>query len=188
MWTGDGPRRRRAIRGTIVRIGELAVRYGHPSQLASLDCTASRRSTVMRALLRVTAVTTEYQRDSSSKRPRPSVVSAARPPTRRRTTWRTRRPGLRALRAAPPAPLDPAPTTWSDAIMEHADACSATAKPRSKDRGLTNGHSISARDMFSRLTTPRPCNTERKAWPPPSIRTAVRESNSGTTRCPVSAA
>ena len=77
MWTGDGPRRRRAIRGTIVRIGELAVRYGHPSQLASLDCTASRRSTVMRALLRVTAVTTEYQRDSSSKRPRPSVVLAA---------------------------------------------------------------------------------------------------------------
>ena len=79
---GDGPRRRRMIRGTIVRIGELAMRYGHPSQLAPLDCTSSRRSTVMCALPRATAVTTVYQRDSSSKRPRSSVVSAARAPTR----------------------------------------------------------------------------------------------------------
>lgn len=56
------------------RIGELAMRYGHLSQLASLDCTSSRRSTVMCALLRFSAVTTVYQRDSSSKRPldRPS--------------------------------------------------------------------------------------------------------------------
>ena len=75
---GDGPRRRRMIRGTIVRIGELRVRYGLPSQLANLDCTSSRRSTVMCALLRATAVTTEYQSDSSSKRPRSSVVFAAR--------------------------------------------------------------------------------------------------------------
>ena len=81
----DGPRRRRMIRGTIVRIGELALRYGHLSQLAPLDCTSSRRSTVMCALLRATAVTTVYQRDSSSKRPRSSVVSAARAPTRRRS-------------------------------------------------------------------------------------------------------
>jgi len=51
------------------RIGELAMRYGQPSQLAPLDCTSSRRSTVMCALLRLSAVTTEYQRDSSSKRP-----------------------------------------------------------------------------------------------------------------------
>jgi len=50
----------------------------------------------MCALLRATAVTTVYQRDSSSKRPRASVVSAARPPTRWSTTWRARRPGLRA--------------------------------------------------------------------------------------------
>jgi len=35
----------------------------------------------MCALPRATAVTTEYQRDSSSKRPRSSVVSAARAPT-----------------------------------------------------------------------------------------------------------
>jgi hypothetical protein len=78
---GDGPRRRRMIRGTIARIGELAMRYGLPSQLARLDCTSSRRSTVMCALPRATTVTTVYQRDSSSKRPRASVVSAARPPT-----------------------------------------------------------------------------------------------------------
>ena len=104
------------IRGTIARIGELAMRYGHPSQLATLDCTSSRRSTVMCALPRATAVITEYQRDSSSKRPQASVVSAARAPTRPSTTWWTRYPGLRALRAAPSAPLDTAPTTWSDAL------------------------------------------------------------------------
>src|SRR6202163_430679 len=74
----DGPRRRRRIRGTIVRIGELEMRYGLPSQLATLDCTSSRRSTVMCALLRATVVTTEYQRDSSSKRPRSFVVFAVR--------------------------------------------------------------------------------------------------------------
>jgi len=72
----------------------------------------------MCALPRATAVTTEYQRDSSSKRPRSSVVFAARAPIRaRRTTWRTRHPGLRALRAAPAAPLDTAPVTWSEALM-----------------------------------------------------------------------
>jgi hypothetical protein len=81
-WVSDGPRRRRMIRGTIVRIGDLAMRYGLPSQLATLDCTSSRRSTVMCALLRATVVTTEYQRDSSSKRPQSSVVFAVRAPTR----------------------------------------------------------------------------------------------------------
>ena len=67
------------IRGTIARIGGLGMRYGQLSQLATLECTSSRRSTVMCALLRVTAVITVYQRDSSSKRPRASVVFAARP-------------------------------------------------------------------------------------------------------------
>ena len=114
----DGPRRRRMIRGTIVRIGELAMRYGRPSQLATLDCTSSRRSTVMCALPWATAVTTVYQSDSSSKRPRSSVVSAVRVPTHGgRTLWRTRPPGLRALRAAPAAPLDTAPPTWSDPVI-----------------------------------------------------------------------
>jgi len=63
----------------------------------------------MCALPQATVVTTVYQRDSSSKRPRPSVVFAAR-------TWdvrqRTRRPGLRALQAAPSAPLDPVLAVW----------------------------------------------------------------------------
>jgi len=48
----------------------------------------------MCALPQAIAVTTVYQRDSSSKRPRASVVSAARPPTS--TTWWARHPGLRA--------------------------------------------------------------------------------------------
>ena len=74
----NGPRSRRMIRGTIARTGELTMRHGQPSQLATLDCTSSRRSTVMCALLRVIAVTTVYQSDSSSKRPRSSVVFAAR--------------------------------------------------------------------------------------------------------------
>jgi hypothetical protein len=78
----NGPRRRRMIRGTIARIGDLTMRYGRLSQLATLECTSSRRSTVMCALPRATAVTTEYQRDSSSKRPRLSVASAARAPSR----------------------------------------------------------------------------------------------------------
>jgi hypothetical protein len=78
MQFGDGRRRRRMIRGTNERIGGLAMRYGLASQLATLDCTSSRRSTVMCALPRATAVTTVYQRDSSSKRPRSSVVFAAR--------------------------------------------------------------------------------------------------------------
>src|SRR4029079_1765533 len=77
-----GPRRRRMIRGTIARIGGLTMRYGHLSQLATLDCTSSRRSTVMCALPRAIARTTDYQRDPSSKRPRSSVVSAARAPTK----------------------------------------------------------------------------------------------------------
>jgi hypothetical protein len=68
------------IRGTIARIGDLTMRYGLPSQLATLDCMSSRRSTVMCALPWATTVTTVYQRDSSSKRPRSSVVSAARTP------------------------------------------------------------------------------------------------------------
>jgi len=50
----------------------------------------------MCALLRATAVTTEYQRDSSSKRPRSSVVFAARalprasPMTRQRMSTASR--------------------------------------------------------------------------------------------------
>jgi hypothetical protein len=118
MRFSDGPRRRRMIRGTIARIGDLTMRYGHLSQLATLDCTSSRRSTVMCAPPRATAVTTVYQRDSSSKRPRSSVAFAARVLSCiRDTMWRTRHPGLRALRAVPAAPLDTALATWAEALM-----------------------------------------------------------------------
>ena len=141
MRSGDGPRRRRMIRGTIVRIGEQALRYGRPSQLATSVCTSSRRSTVMCALPWVTAVTTVYQRDSSSKRPRVSVVSAARTPTRRSTTWWTRRPGLRAHGRRLRRPWTPRPPPGRMHLCEQADARSATAKPPSKDRGLDKGSS-----------------------------------------------
>ena len=74
---GAGPRGRRMIRGTSVRTGDYTMRYGRVSQRALLDCTSSRRSMVMRALPRLGVVTTEYQDDSSSKRPRSSAVFAA---------------------------------------------------------------------------------------------------------------
>ena len=137
---GDGPRRRRMIRGTIARIGELAMRYGHRSQLATLDCTSSRRSTVMCALPRATAVTTVYQRDSSSKRPRSSVVSAAR------VTDASEVPrGGHGLQGFAPCgrrlrrPWTPRPPRGRRRLCQQADACSAIAKPPSKDRGLDRG-------------------------------------------------
>ncbi len=60
---------------------ELAVRRDQDDETrlaSSLDGPSPRRSTVMRALSRATVTITEYQRDSSSKRPRSFVVSAAR--------------------------------------------------------------------------------------------------------------
>jgi hypothetical protein len=140
IWFGDGPRRRRMIRGTIVRIGELAMRYGLPSQLATLDCTSSRRSTVMCARPRATAVTTVYQRDSSSKRPRASVVSAARPPTRVGVSRGGHgiqgfAPSGRRLRR----PWTPCPPRGRMHLCEQADACSATAKPPFERSGLDKG-------------------------------------------------
>jgi len=84
--------------GTNQRIGELVMRYGTRSQRAPLDCTSSRRSTVMRALPRATGVTTGYQRDSSSKRPVSSVTLAARAYYR---PWKL--PPLWTLKNAPTA-------------------------------------------------------------------------------------
>ena len=84
--------------GTNPRIGELALRYGHQSQRAPLDCTSSRRSTVMRALLWATGVTTGYQRDSSSKRPMWSVTLVTRV---RHRPWKLPRPWT--LKNAPTA-------------------------------------------------------------------------------------
>ena len=118
-----GSRRRRMTTGTIQRIGDLVLRYGRRSQLAPLDCTSSRRSTVMCALSRATGITTEYQRDSSSKRPASSVVFAARPPTR------------------------PAETATAVDAEEraHSGLENDSTVFHSYHRHLTRGHSISAR-------------------------------------------
>ena len=137
MRFGDGPRRRRMIRGMIVGIGELTMRYGHLSQLATLDCTSSRRSTVMRALPRATAVTTEYQRDSSSKRPRPSVASAARAPTGgdlddsaltagHSISVRKRTFPIRRVRQNP---SDPFPARSHPVVLEHPRKRGARSRP-----------------------------------------------------------
>ena len=139
------------IRGTIARIGELAMRHGPWSQFATLDCTSSRRSTVMRALPRVTVVITEYQRDSSSKRPRSSVVFAARPPTRAAPPDRqTTDPASRASRPAGGA--CGAPGHRARHVVSDSYACKLTPagirQATIEDRGLTRGHSISA---------PHPC-------------------------------
>ncbi len=121
------PRRRMDL-GTIQRIGGLVMRYGLRSQLAPLDCTSSRRSTVMCALLRATVVTTEYQRDSSSKRPKSSVVLVAR---FRRSRWTL--PQRWTQKNAPTAAVE------NDRAVFHSD-----------HRHLTTGHSISARQYGCR--------------------------------------
>jgi hypothetical protein len=107
--------------GTNQRIGGLVMRYGLRSQRAPLDCTSSRRSTVMRALPWATGVTTGYQRDSSSKRPVSSVTLAARVPHR---PWKL--PPLWTLKNPPTA-------AWK------------TTRPFSTATtgNLTDGHSIS---------------------------------------------
>jgi hypothetical protein len=132
------------IRGTIVRIGGRTMRTGRTSQLATQDCTSSRRSTVMCALPRAIAVTTVYQRDSSSKRPRASVVFAARPPTRRSTTWRARY--SRASRPMGGAFGAPGHRAHHVAGCTHASKLTLARQLPShlpKDRGLTRDHSIS---------------------------------------------
>ncbi len=147
MRFGDGPRRRRMIRGTIVRTGGLAMRYGLASQLATLECTASRRTTVMCALPRATAVTTGYQRDSSSKRPRTSVVSAARPPTRRNhmSDCGRRVQGFAPFGRRLRRPWTRRPRSDEELSCQQADACWQLSTPLSEDGGLTESHSISAR-------------------------------------------
>jgi hypothetical protein len=136
------------IRGTIVRIGDLVMRYGFSSQLATLECTSSRRSTVMCALPRATALTTEYQRDSSSKRPQSSVVSAARAPTRASPTGcqtadaasRASRPAGGAVGAPGPRARCPTnvPYVGKLSLAGRVPGCNVTVAD------LTQGHSISA--------------------------------------------
>ena len=144
MRSGDGPRRRRMIRGTIARIGELAMRYGHPSQLATLDCTSSRRSTVMCALPRATAVTTVYQRDSSSKRPRASVSrwpSALTP----RPCARSRRRRESSVARAP----------WPCTRRRSAMRCSFSSSVRSPSRAVASSSGLmSCRSATRAITVP----------------------------------
>jgi hypothetical protein len=77
MRSVDGPRRRRMIRGTIARISVLIMRHGPdvPIRDLRLPVLPTKHCHVCSA---APAVTTVYQRDSSSKRPRASVVSAVR--------------------------------------------------------------------------------------------------------------
>jgi hypothetical protein len=181
MRPSDGPRRRRMRRGTIVRIGGLCKRYGPSSQLARLDCTSSRRTTVMCALPRVTAVTTVYQRDSSSKRPRSSVVSAARSPTRRRTTCRAWRPGLRAWGGAFGAPGTPRPTRGRKPLCEQADACSGKSQSTIERSVLDNGSfHISITLLLGLCSTP--CPSTDSAQPHSPFDSATRLDSS--TRLP----
>jgi hypothetical protein len=130
-----------------VRIGDLVMRYGFSSQLATLECTSSRRSTVMCALPRATALTTEYQRDSSSKRPQSSVVSAARAPTRASPTGcqtadaasRASRPAGGAVGAPGPRARCPTnvPYVGKLSLAGRVPGCNVTVAD------LTQGHSLS---------------------------------------------
>ena len=118
------------------------MRYGLRSQLAPLDCTSSRRSTVMCALPWATGVTTEYQRDSSSKRPRSSVVFAARALEHRRdadTASRASRPAGRRLRR----PWTPRPPRAQGSYASKLTLARDLPSRVRTNRGLTKGHSIS---------------------------------------------
>jgi hypothetical protein len=119
------------------------MRYGRPSQLATLDCTSSRRSTVMCALPWATVVTTVYQRDSSSKRPRSSVVSAARVPARASPSECQRvRPASRASRPTGGAFGAPGPRAHSltkTLLCRQAVACRSNPHATARRRGLDRG-------------------------------------------------
>jgi len=98
----------------------------------------------MCALLRATAVTTVYQRDSSSKRPRLSVVSAARVLSGiRDTTWRHGIQGFAPCGQRLRRPWTPR-SPRGQRLMPSSSRLLAVSKPPSKDRGLTTSHSISA--------------------------------------------
>ena len=78
---GDGLRGRRMIRGTDPRTGGFVMRYGPRVPTRAYKKARPRDETRSCVLCgTVGAVTTEYQCDSSSKRPQSSVVFAARRP------------------------------------------------------------------------------------------------------------
>ena len=130
--------------GTIQRTRELDMRQGLAPGLAPLDCTSSRRSTVMRALPRLAEVITGYQRDSSSKRPRSPSSSRPAPPHRvpRRTHGiQGCAPAGRRLRR----PWTPHVRRDGLRLMPASGGLLAPATPLiERERGLTEGHSISA--------------------------------------------
>ena len=100
----------------------------------------------MCALLRVTAVTTVYQRDSSSKRPRSSVVSAARAPEMSRSEHGIQgfAPCGRRLRR----PWTPGPRADQKLLCEQADACPRTAKATFTERAFINVIVIKCSDWY----------------------------------------
>ena len=79
-----------------------------------LDCTSSRRTTVMRALPQATGVITEFQRDPSSKRPPSFDVWEARPPTDRLRASGNRRRAVRNIEVRQEViPYQLSPSPWS---------------------------------------------------------------------------
>ena len=167
------------------------MRYGLRSQRAPLDCTSSRRSTVMRALPRATGVTTGYQRDSSSKRPMSSVVSAARPPTRRTRVGHGVQ-GFAPARHACGAPGHRAHHVV-EALVRNKLTLAGDAQAPAIDRGLDGeSHSISdrrqqQRDAAERREHPaeQPVTPEAELADPPSCapgRRAARGSEAGSAR------
>jgi len=77
----------------------------------------------MCALPQVTAVTTVYQRDSSSKRPRASVVSAAREPTFDVPRDGHGIQGVAACGRRLRRPWTPRPPRGGKHLCQQADAC-----------------------------------------------------------------
>ena len=132
------------------------MRYGRQhSQLALLDCTSSRRSTVMCALLRSGVVTTVYQRDSSSKRPRSSVVFTAH------TAPVLEEPrGGRGLQGFAPCgrrlrrPWTPHPPRGRRLLSQRIRWLAKGQALISRSGALTRGHSISASDSYRRIAFP----------------------------------
>ena len=165
-----------------MRIGGPSNAMELVSQLAPIDCASSRRSTVMCALP-PPAVTTEYQRDSSSKRPRSSVVFAARPPTRASPTGdQTANTASRASRPTGGAPGAPGPRARRLMCLRlgrQAVACRRERTRIAKIGGLDTGHSISARVINAprEILTAEPSREWRRhlaAWQAAFLTRAVK--------------
>ena len=126
-----------------------------------LDCTSSRRTTVMHALPQTTGVITEYQRDSSSKRPPSFVVWAARPPTDRLRASGNRRRAVRNIEVRQEViPYQLSPSPWSSGdiarpprpdnrqsapnpmTVPYSTTCRTIPYASASSRGTPNGASV----------------------------------------------